>query len=37
MPKSTHPDLADNLNNIILEDSEINRVRGAEVMTKDEI
>lgn len=36
-PQSTHPELANNLDNMILEDSSINRARGAETMTSEEI
>lgn len=36
-PQSTHPELANDWGNIIAEDSGINRARGAEVMTEQEI
>ncbi len=37
MPKSQYPELESDINNIILEDSSINRSRGAEIMTENEI
>ncbi len=36
-PQSTHPELADVWTNIVAEDSSINRARGAEVMTQEEL
>lgn len=36
-PQSTHPELAMDWNNIVAEDSSINRSRGAEVMTQEEL
>ncbi len=36
-PQSTHPELAMNWNNIVAENSSINRARGAEVMTQEEL
>lgn len=36
-PQSTHPHLADDWNNIVAESSDVNRARGAEIMTPDEI
>jgi len=37
MPKSQYPELESNLNNIVLEDSAVNRSRGAQIMTDDEL
>lgn len=36
-PQSTHPELADNWDNIIAEDPPTNLARGAEVITADEL
>ena len=36
-PQSTHPELANDWDNIVAEDSDINRARGAKVMTPGEI
>ena len=36
-PQSTHPHMADDWNNIVAESSDVNRARGAEIMTHDEI
>ena len=36
-PQADFPELADDWDNIIPEDSDINRARGAEIMTADEI
>ena len=36
-PQSTHPHMADNWTNIVAESSDVNRARGAEIMTHDEI
>ena len=36
-PQSTHPELADVWSNIMAEDSDVNRARGAQVMTDPEI
>lgn len=36
-PQSTHPELASDPNNIVPEDPSLNRARGAEVMTSEEI
>ena len=36
-PQSTHPELANDPDNIVWEDSDVNRARGAEVMTDTEI
>lgn len=36
-PQSTHPDLANDWDNIVPEDASVNRARGAEVMTEQEI
>lgn len=36
-PQSTHPELAMDWNNIVAEDSSVNRSRGAEVMTQEEL
>jgi hypothetical protein len=35
--QSTHPDSANDIDNMVLEDSATNRARGAETMTDDEI
>tara|TARA_B100000809_G_scaffold248991_1_gene279685 strand:- start:285 stop:1220 length:936 start_codon:yes stop_codon:yes gene_type:complete len=37
MPSSLFPELKSDINNIVLEDSSINRIRGAEIMTQEEI
>jgi hypothetical protein len=37
MPQSKYPELADLWTNIMPEDSSVNRARGAEVMTQEEI
>lgn len=37
MPKSIYPELEKDISNIVLEDSSINRVRGAEIMSEKEI
>lgn len=36
-PQSTHPELASDPSNIVPEDPSLNRARGAEVMTSEEI
>ena len=36
-PSSTHPELASDPDNVIWEDSDVNRARGAEVMSETEI
>jgi hypothetical protein len=36
-PQSTHPHMADDWNNIVPESSDVNRARGAEIMTHDEL
>ena len=35
-PQSTHPELADDWDNIIAEDPDVNMARGAEIMTPEE-
>ena len=37
MPKSLYPELESDISNIVLEDSSINRARGAEIMSEAEI
>jgi hypothetical protein len=37
MPKSIYPDLESDINNVVFEDSSINRARGAEIMPDKEI
>ena len=36
-PQSTHPELAEVWSNIVAEDSSVNRSRGAQVMTQDDL
>ena len=36
-PVSTHPEMANDPDNIVWEDSDVNRARGAQVMTETEI
>lgn len=36
-PQSTYPELADDWSNIVSEDSSINRARGAQIMSTEEI
>ena len=37
LPQSEFPDLANDINNIVLEDFSVNRARGAEIMSHEEI